>query len=210
MGLAAVLVLGGIGFGLYVHVLSSRAESMVRIAYELSEQAQPPTLGELRERYGDQLRINGCAGADCAYTVTLSNRFLAALQLVPYTELQSHFWLRDGVLSGHMLDYRIVGHRYSVVTHVQTDFCDTCRAFAIDPWTGSSPSTTNGLVEIGIKTPASSRRTVLSLNTRCLTRRGCVSVADLLPAVWTKTADARIACRIPTDKGWVERPVGLP
>ncbi len=209
--LGAVLLLGVIGFAFYIHVLSSRAESMLRSAYELSEQSQPPTLDELQKRYGDYLKLHGCAASDCSYTVTLSNRLLAALRLVPYTELKSYLRLRDGLVITNMVDYTtLVDRQYTVVAHVQTDFCDTCQAFAIHPWIGASPFETNGLVEIGVKTPASSRRAVLSLNTRCLTRSGCVSVADLLPTVWMKTADKRIACRIQTDKGWVEKPVGWP
>ena len=207
LSVVAVLLAGLLFFGLCVHRLRSRAESIIHNAYELSEQSQPPTLGQLRDRYGDRLRLDGCADLACGYTVALSNRFLASLHLVPYTELQSHFWLRNGVLSENMLDYStLVGHRYTVVAHVQTDFCESCRAFAIDPWTGSSPPNSNGMVEIGIKTVASSRRAVFALNTNCLTQGGCVSVADLLPTVWAKTADEKIACRIPTDKGWVQRP----
>lgn len=206
---AGVVVVAFMGFGLYVHILDGRAESMAQMAFELSEEQKPPTLAELENLYGGSLTASGCAGSDCSYTVTLSNRFLAALHVVPYTELKSYFWLRDGSLVTHMLDYTtVVEHHYSVIAHVQTDFCGTCQAFAIDPWAGVAPSKANGLVSVGNKTPASSKRTVFSLNTRCLTRRGCVSVADLLPTVWAKTADERITCRIQTDKGWVEKPVG--
>jgi hypothetical protein len=184
---------------------------MVRTAYELSEQKQTPTLAQLRERYGNRLKqVDGCAGSNCAYTVTLSNRFLAALRLALYTEIKSYFRVRDGAVLGNMLDYTtLVDHHYSVVAHVQTDFCDTCEAFAIDPWTESSPLNTNGVVMIGNQR-RTSKRTVLSLNTRCLTSRGCNTVADLLPTVWRRTADDRIACRIQTDKGWIEKPAGWP
>ncbi len=185
---------------------------MLQTAYELSEQKQTPTVAQLRELYGTRLKqLDGCAGLDCGYEVTFSNRSLAALRLVPYAEMQAYFRVRHGAVLGEMLNYTTqVEHRYSVVTHVQTDICDTCQAFAIDPWIESSPVNTNGVVEIGSKTPASSRRAVLSLNTRCLTQGGCVTVADLLPTVWRRTADKRIACRIQTDKGWVEKPAGWP
>lgn len=209
---AAVVVVAVFGFALYVHALRGRAEFMVRTAYQLSQQDQPPTLAQLQERYGNQLKpIDGCAGSECAYTVTLSNRFLAALGIVPYTELKSYFRLRDGVVLGNLLDYAThVGQHNSVVVHVQTDFCDTCQAFDIDPWTGSSPLSTNGLVGFGNKTHASSTYTVFSLNTGCLTSGGCATVADLLPTVWRKTADNRISCQIQTDEGWVEKPANWP
>jgi hypothetical protein len=203
----AVLIAAFLCLTAYVHILRHRAESMVRTAYELSEQQQLPTLAELRQRYGDKLKRVGCHGTDCGYTVTLSNGFLAALGIAPYTELQSSFWVRGDVVQEHMLDYLTsVGHRYNVVAHIQTDFCESCRAFAIDPWTESSPWNSNGMVEIGIKSTSSSRPAVFALNTRCLTQGGCNSVADLLPTVWAKTADERIACKIQTDKGWVQRP----
>lgn len=208
-GVVAVAVAGFIGFGLYVHFLNGRAESMAQMAFELSQEPKPPTLAELQKLYGRSLTVSSCAGSECSYTVTLSNRFLATFHVLPYTELKSYFRLRDGFLLTHMLDYRtVVDHHYSVAVHVQTDFCGTCQAFAIDPWTDSAASNANGIVSVGNKTPATSRRIVFSLNTRCLTRRGCTSVADLLPTVWAKAADNRIACKVQTDNGWVEKPVG--
>src|ERR1039458_4206009 len=71
---------------------------------------------------------------------------------------------------------------------------------------GGCVSVADLLPTVWAKTEASSRRAVFALNTNCLTQGGCVSVADLLPTVWAKTADEKIACRIPTDKGWVQRP----
>ncbi len=211
IGAIVVVIACVFGFALYIRSLSDRADFIIRTAYELSEQEQAPTVAQLRERYGNRLKLDGCAGSDCAYTVTLSNRYLAALHLAPHTEITSHFWVRDNTVLSNMLDFTtLVEHRDRVVAHVQTDFCDTCQTFTIDPWTESSPLNTNGLVEIGNKTPASSRRTALSLNSHCLAGGDCVTVADLLPTVWRKTADSRIACTIQTDKGWVEKPAGWP
>ena len=207
----AVLVAALVCLAAYVHILQSRAQTIVRTAYELSQQEHPPTLVELRERYGERLRRVDCRGVDCGYTATLSNGPLAALGVAPYTELHSSFWLTSDVVREYMLDYStLVDHRYNVVTHIQIDFCETCQSFSVDPWTAAAPLTANGMVEIGIKTPDTSRRMVLSLNTRCLTRRGCMSIADQLPTVWAKTSAERIACRIQTDKGWIEKPVGWP
>lgn len=129
--IAGVVVVALISFGLYVHILDGRAESMAQMAFELSEEQKPPTLAELEKLYGGSLTFSGCSGSDCSYTVTLSNRLLAAFHVVPYTELESDLWLRDGSLLTHMLDYTaVVEHQYSVITHVQTDFCGTCQAFA--------------------------------------------------------------------------------
>jgi hypothetical protein len=181
---------------------------MVAIAHQLSEQSEPATLAELRGLYGDKLKRVDCHGSDCEYTATLSNGLLAALGIAPYTELKSSFWLTDDVVREHMLDYStLVGHRYNVVVHIQIDFCETCQSFSVDPWTATSPLTANGTAEIGIKTPDTSRRIALSLNTTCLIRGGCSSIADLLPAVWVKAGD-RLECKIANDKGWVEKPAG--
>jgi hypothetical protein len=210
----AVAAVGVVAFGslfLYEHLLNQRAEFMVRNVYELSEQ-QIPTLVDIQERFGKQLKqLDGCTPSECGYTVVLSNRVLAALHTIPYTELKFVLRVRNGLVLETMVDYTTtVNHRYNVVSHVQIDFCKGCQTFAIHPWDESSPLDTNGLVEIGQEASAQNRRTVLSLNTRCLTKLGgCDSVADLLPTVWRGTENKRIACRIPNDRGFVEKPATL-
>jgi hypothetical protein len=197
---------------LYAYLVNERAQLMLRTVYELSEQQQIPTLADIRKRFGNQLkRLDGCTASECGYTVVLSNRPLAALHTIPYTELKSYFWVRDGLVWGTMVDYAtMVNHRYTVV-HVQIDFCTGCQTFAIHPWGQSSPLDTNGLVGIGKESSAQNRHTVLSLNTRCLTQLGgCDSVADLLPTVWRQTENKRIACRIPNDRGFVVKPTNWP
>ena len=186
---------------------------MVRTAYELSDQKQIPTLAEIQERFGKGLkRLDACPPSECSYTVVLSNRVLAALHVVPYTEIESYFWVRNGMVLENMVNYTTkVNHRYNVVSHVQVDFCKGCQTFAIHPWDESSPLDTNGLVEIGNEASAQDRRTVLALNTRCLTKLGgCDSVADLLPTVWEQTANKRIACKIRNDRGFIEKPANWP
>ncbi len=212
----AVAVVGLVAFGslfFYVHLLNERAETMVRTAYELSDQKQIPTLAEIQERFGKGLkRLDACPPSECSYTVVLSNRVLAALHVVPYTEIESYFWVRNGMVLENMVNYTTkVNHRYNVVSHVQVDFCKGCQTFAIHPWDESSPLDTNGLVEIGNEASAQDRRTVLALNTRCLTKLGgCDSVADLLPTVWEQTANKRIACKIRNDRGFIEKPANWP
>jgi len=173
----AVAAIGVVAFGslfLYAHLVNERAKLMVRTVYELSEQKQTPTLADIRQRFGNQLKqLEGCGASECGYTVVLSNRALAALHTIPYTELKAYFWVRDGLVLGTMVDYTTtVNHRYSVVSHVQIDFCKGCQSFSIHPWGESSPLDTNGIVEIGKEAPAQNRRTVLSLNTGCLAKLG--------------------------------------
>jgi hypothetical protein len=185
---------------------------MLRTVYELSDQEPPPTLSEIQQRFGKELKLGTCGASDCFYIVVVSNRALAAIHATPYTEMKSYFGVRNGVVLGTMTDYSTtVDHRYNVVSHVQVDLCKGCQTFAIHPWDESSPLETNGLVEIGKEASDQDRHKVLSLNTRCLTKfGGCDSIADLLPAVWQQTANKRIACRIQNDKGFVQKPANWP
>ena len=133
----AVAAVGVVAFGslfLYEHLLNQRAEFMVRNVYELSEQ-QIPTLVDIQERFGKQLKqLDGCTPSECGYTVVLSNRVLAALHTIPYTELKFVLRVRNGLVLETMVDYTTtVNHRYNVVSHVQIDFCKGCQTFAIHP-----------------------------------------------------------------------------
>jgi len=208
----AIVIVGAVAFSsllLYANLLKKRAESIVRMAYELCGQQQAPTLADIRRRFGTQLKqLDGCPHSLCAYRVMLSNRVLASLHLASYTQMESYFLVRDGTVLGDMVNYSTtVNQRYTVVAHVQIDFCRGCQMVAIHPWDQSSPLDTNGLVEIGNEASPHNRRTVLSLNTACLTRiGGCHSVADLLPTVWQQTSNGRIACKIENDRGFAQKP----
>lgn len=197
---------------LYSQLLRKRAQSIVRTTYELSEEKRSHTVEEIRQRFGSGLQLDECRGSECIYKIALSNRVLAALHLVPYTEMESYFWTRDAVVYRNMLDYTTtVNRRYRIVSHVQIDFCKGCQAVYIHPWDAASPLDTNGLVGIGSETTAQSRRIILSINTGCLTRfGGCQTVADLLPAVWKRTPDGIITCVIQNDRGLVEKPANWP
>ncbi len=102
--------------------------------------------------------------------------------------MESYFNVRDGVVLVGMVDFATtVNHRYSVVSHVQIDFCKGCGMFAIHPWDQFAPLDTNGLVEIGTEASAQNRRSVLSLNTRCLTALGgCANIAELIQQFGSK------------------------
>jgi hypothetical protein len=206
----AILAIGA--FVLYSRLLRARSVGLLQCAYELSQQRPNPTITDLRDRFRSHLKqVEGCPPTECAYTVTVSNKALAVLRLAPYTEISSRFHVRNGVVLGDMVDYTTISHGHSIVAHVQIDLCSECQTFAIHPWSESTALDTNGLVEIGSQTSAKSIRTVLSLNTACLTSfGGCRTVADLLPSVWRKTADGAIACTITNDRGTVEEPANWP
>jgi len=162
----------------------------------------------LQQRFGSQLKqIGNCAPrSECGYEVVVSNRPFAVTHLVPYTEMKSVFDVRDGVVSSNMVDYTTTVHdRQSIVTHVAIDYCKTCDSFSLHPWE-ASPLGTNGLVVVGSASSAEKRRYVLSLDTRCMTKRaGCSTVAELLPTVW-EVRNGTIMCRVPNHEGFVDYP----
>lgn len=180
VALSVLVALGSLF--LYVRLLNERALAIVRTAYELSEEKQSPDVADIREHFGNRLRLDECRASECVYRVVVSNKILASLRIVPYTEMESHFWTRDGVVLTNMVDYTTtVNRHYRIVTHVQIDFCKDCQTFAIHPWGATSRLDTNGIVEIGNKASAESRRTVLSLNRGCLTKLGA---AKALPTCY--------------------------
>jgi hypothetical protein len=206
--LAALMACGSVFW--YLHLLTKRARFIAATAYELAHAKQTPTLTDIRQRFGN-VPPDECVGSECSYTVTVSNRLLALLHIVPYTELQSYFVTRDGVVLVNMLNYTTTVNRdHRVVSHVQIDFCN-CRYISVHPWDAASPLDTNGLVIIGNGSSPQSLSTVLSLDANCFTKyNGCQSVADLLPTVWKQTTGMKIACLLQNDKGSVEKPADWP
>jgi hypothetical protein len=211
---AAVLLLVAVAAcALYAHLLKTRTESLINSAYELSNRPAnahglPFTI--VRARYGKELKqLPGCTASDCGYEVVLTNRVFSFLHVLPYTELRSYFWVRNGAVIENMLDYTTaINRRSTVVAHATIQYCSDCTTFYLHPWSDSSPLDTNGFVSIGSASASPEKRRVLSLNPACMTRlRGCASLAELLPTVWEWTGDA-IRCRIPNNEGMVDAPPG--
>lgn len=196
----------------YAHRLNKRAERVLHNIYETSQQRPNPSLTDVQQRFRNELKQGACSDSECAYSALLSNRVLATVRLTPYAEIKAYFSVKNGLVTGTMVDYTAtVGRRHSVVSHVQIDFCTGCQMFAIDPWDNSSPLDTNGLVEIGNDASAQNIRMVLSFETRCMTKfAGCESVADLLPSVWQRIPNKAIDCRIQSDRGFVVKPANWP
>ena len=190
IAVAAVGLLALCSLLLYARLLNQQAEFMLRTVYELSQQKHIPTLTNLRERFGKKLKqMDGCTVSECGYTVELSSRVLAASRMVPYSEIKSYFWVKNGLVDGTMIDYTTtINRRYSVVSHVQIDLCTGCQTFAIHPWDNSSPLDTNGIVEIGKEASAQNIRTVLSFDTAPV-HNSCVSTH----AIWL----------VPTTTSWI-------
>jgi len=198
--LGIMLILLSLGaLGIYSHQLKRSADKVVRVSYELSQREHPPTLDEIRQQFGSQLKQpDPCQASDCGYEVTLSNRVLADIHIAPYRALRSYFWAKDGVLEGSMLVFWTTGSQGRMVkTDVQTKYCDRCDSFSITPCADSMELGTSGSVQIGYRSAVINKHTALALDTGCLTKlRGCDTIAELLPTAWQRTPAHTIRCRV--------------
>ena len=188
--------------GIYLYRVKRNADSVVRIVYELTLNDRPPTIQELRQRFGSSLRQNDpCAPDGCDYDLFVTNRLLAAIRLGPYASLRSSFWVKNGVVDTSSLEFWSRGGAfYYVIVH----YCEHCDSFEINPWEASSPLGT-GSVEIGYAASAANKRKAIALDTGCLTRlRGCGNIAELVPDLWRQTSATTISCRIPNHEGTVD------
>jgi hypothetical protein len=201
-------LLGASAVSIYRFKLKRSAEDVVRVSYGLSLQRQPPTVQELRERFGRALRQpDPCTPDGCGYDVFLSNLSLAEVHLLPYTALRSSFWAKNGVVESNSLELWTTTRKGSwALSYVLVKYCDQCNSFMINPWEDSSPLGTTGSVEIGSVSTAGEKRTALAFNTECLTSwRGCTNIAELMPNIWWVTPARTIGCRIRNRGGDVER-----
>lgn len=183
---------------IYLYWLKRSADNVVRVSYELAQQQQPPTLDEIRQRFGPKLKQpDPCTPFGCGYEVMLSNRVVAELHLAPYTALRSLFWVKDGVVESNSIVFWTAGGQGRVV-NVLTKYCDQCDSFVVNPCEDLIESVASGYVEIGYRSAAENKRTALTLGTACLaTLRGCGAIPELLPTVWQRMPDGTIQCHIP-------------
>ena len=206
---AVAVILAVLSLSLYGYWISGRARLMLRTAQEFSAQKAPPSVDEIRQRFGARLQLDYCGAHSCSYKVTVSNRVLAILGLTPYTHLQSNFLVRNGLIEENLMDYTAtVRDRVTVTAHAGVRFDQGC-VFALDPWEDSSPTNSNGLADIAQACPGAEKSAVLNLNVSCLTKLGgCSTIADLLPTMWEQSRDGTIRCRIPSCEGFVHPPAG--
>jgi hypothetical protein len=191
---------GASGVGMYRLKLERSAADVVHASYGFSLQHQPPTVQELRERFGPALRQpDPCTSDGCGYDVLLSNLPLAEVHLLPYTALRSSFWAKNGVVESNSVELWTVTRKGTwALSYVLVKYCSQCNSFTINPWEVSAPLGTSGSVEIGSQSTAGEKRTALGFNTECLTSfRGCTNIAELMPMVWWVTPARTIGCRKP-------------
>jgi hypothetical protein len=197
-----ITLLAACASGIYLHRVKRNADSVVRIVYELTLNDRPPTIQELRQRFGSALKQNDpCAPDGCDYDLFVTNRVLAAIGLMPYATLRSSFWVKNGVLDGSRLEFWSRGGAFYYIT---VHYCEHCGSFEINPWRASSPLGT-GSVEIGYAASAANKRKAIALDIGCLTRfRGCSNIAELVPDLWRQTSATTISCLIPNHEGTVD------
>ena len=197
-----VLLICGFGFVSASTYLTYRtAKKRLREFKELSLSQDPTVQFEaLRRKYGTKLRpLEGCTQRLCQYELDLSNRPIAALRLVPYTEMNIWFTVYEGSLETAMLEYRTaLRERDSPVLHVQEGMCSRgCGVrFDVNPH-GTTAQIWNGLVEFDTRADSEQRNAALALNLGCLSRLGgCKDIVDLLPSMWTHTDSQRISSQL--------------
>lgn len=131
---------------IYSHRLKGRAETVLRESYELSNGDHTPTLGDLRQRFGTELKQpDPCTASGCKYEIMLSNRALARLHLSPYTALRSSFWVRDDLVQENVLELWTVNRLgHVIVAYVDAKYCEGCKGFEVVPCEGFVASLASG------------------------------------------------------------------
>lgn len=193
--------------GIYSYRLKSRADYVVRSSYELSRSTQPPTIQQVRQRFGSALQqTKPCMAAGCGYQVLLSNRVLGTLRLARYAVLRSSFWAKDDVIEENDLEFWTWDSQDRMVLfYVDVKYCPDCDSFLVVPWNDTRPPAT-GSVEIGSASSTETKRLSLALNAGCLTRlRGCATIADISPNIWQRTSSGILHCRLPNHEGDVDK-----
>jgi hypothetical protein len=141
---------------------------------------------------------HACTFHFCTYEVEISNRAIATLHLVPYTEMKTWLTVERGQLVQGLVEYRTsLKGPNSPVVHVQQGICaNGCGVrFDVNPH-GIDKQMWNGLVEFNPKAPQSEKDAALALNLDCFFRvRGCKDIAQLLPAVWERRGKDAVASR---------------
>lgn len=191
-----VFVFGAVG--IYSYQLRRGAERVVRASYEFSKRDHAPTLGDLRQQFGNELKQpDPCTAFGCKYEVTLSNRALARFHLFSYSVLSSSFWVKDdSVQENDLVLWTANRQGRMILTYVTAKYCKSCDGFDVVPCEGDLASVASASVRIGSGSRLEQKRAAFAFNPSCLTSlQGCASVADLAPALWRGTATGALQCR---------------
>jgi hypothetical protein len=184
--------------GVYVYDLNRRSGWALAIAYQLSCERRPPTIEELRHRFGRAIRQTSCTPDGCEYEIFLSNRHLAILRVRPYSVLRIAFWAENGTVAFNSIEfwtYTPEGNMALAYTGIK--YCDSCDSVLAVPSEQSADIGSTGSLEVGSTATAEMKRLAFALNTRCLAGlRGCTNIAEMYPDIWQKTSAKTIRCRV--------------
>jgi len=192
------VLLSVVALHIYSRHVKGRAETVLRESYELSRGEHAPTLSDLRQRFGTELKQSDpCIASGCKYEIMLSNRALAKLYLSPYTTLSSSFWVRDDLVQENVLELWTVNRQgRGIVAYVDAKYCEGCKGFDVVPCEGLVASLASGSVMIGSGSAPKEKRTAFGFDSSCLTSfRGCASIPDLAPTLWRGTASGAVQCK---------------
>jgi hypothetical protein len=156
----------------------------------------------LRQKYGNQLKLLGCASDECFYNLSFTNGFVGRLHFIPGAEIRIQFTVRHSSLSGALIEYTSsIFNANSPIVNIDEAFCAIgtqlpCDGFWLNPHGLDQSSAWNGLVGFGQRAPEKQKHAALALNLDCLTAfGGCKDISELLPAIWKRTRSGVVSSR---------------
>ncbi len=178
--------------GAYSHRVEHRAERIFRISYEFSTKDHAPTLDDLRQQFGPDLKQpDPCMAWGCKYEVTLTNRLLATIHLSRPTALSSSFWVKDNVVQENVVELWTINR----VAYVDAKYCNECDGFDVVPCEAPTASFGSGSVMVGSRSTLKEKRAAFTFNPSCLTSfRGCANIAEFAPQIWHGSASGATRC----------------
>ena len=175
IALVAVVLLSSIVVDTARYELRHSADRIIRSSYELFQQEQRPSLDNVRERFGDELKqTSPCKDFGCGFEVVLSNRLLARFHLAQFTTLKSTFWVRNGTVDENVVEFWTVREDGGMIlAYTDAKYCKACNDFS----SGKS-------VNIDLGSQALQKRGAFGFNASCLLSvKGCATPTALLTAV---------------------------
>jgi hypothetical protein len=201
LGLAVTLI-GLCAFaGMAAYKTYAEARAALNEFQALGTSKDPTASFELiRQKYGSKLRaVEGCTQQLCQYEMSLSNRNISLLRIVPYTEMNFWFTVDDRSLQWALLEYRTaLRGPNSPVVHVQEGMCaHGCGTrFDVNPH-GTTQQMWNGLVMFNTRATPQQRDAALAFDLDCFARiGGCKDIIDLLPTMWMRSGPGTISSRL--------------
>ena len=171
----SVVLSGSIVIVIARYETKRNADRTVRLSYELFQQGQRPTLEDIMQRFGGELKqTSACKDFGCGFEVVVSNGLLARLHLAKLTTLTSEFWVRDGLVDENVIEFWTIRENgQMILEYTDAKYCNACN----DLSSGNS-------INIDLGSQSIRKRGAFGLNTNCLLSvRGCAAAAELLPTI---------------------------